>query len=166
MRRKAFTLAELLVSVAVMTVITAGLWRLARNGTRSFLQVQSQAQTLGSAAAALQGYGSSRGLLKDIRRCSSVTSLQQDALNLSSPDGPVSYSLQSGALLRSAGGSTTTVAGSITALNFRYYSISGGLVSLATAPVTVAAVEISTLQTASRGLTYGLPVSARLRNRQ
>jgi len=154
-----------MVSVAILAVITAGLWRMTRGGALSFLRAQRQASVISSGERALRGYGPHRGILKNIRRCSAATAVQADHLRLACPDGAVEYYRQGNALLEVSAGSTSTVAGNITALSFKYYKIQNGLVSLTTAPALTAAIEISGMQAVNRDISYDLVSSARLRNR-
>lgn len=154
-----------MVSVVILTVITAGLWRMTRGGALSFLRAQRQAEAISNGERALRGFGRNRGILQDIRRCSAVTAVQADRLSLTCPDGALEYFRQGNDLVQVVAGSTATVARNITALSFRYFKIQDGLVSLATAPALAASIEISGLRVVNRDISYELASSARLRNR-
>ena len=154
-----------MISVAILGIITAGLWKMTKGGALSFLRAQRQASAIGSGERALRGYGRNRGILKDIRRCSAVNSIQADRLSLACPDGAIEYFRQGSDLMEASAGSTATVARNITALSFRYYKIQNGLVSLTTAPALAASIEISGLQAVNRDISYDLVSSARLRNK-
>ena len=155
----------MIVSVTIMAIITAGVWRMVKGGTVYFLHAQREASAINSGERAMRGFLSGKGLLKDIRRCSAVTAIQANRLNLSCPGGTLAYFRQGNDLVQVVNGSTATVAKNVTGLNFRYYKIQNGLVSLTTAPALVSSIEISDMQVENSGVVYDLVSSARLRSK-
>ena len=148
MNRKGFTLLELIVSLAIFTMITGGLWRMLKGGTLAFVRAQQQSAVVDSGERALRGFQQQKGILKDIRCCTGVKDLQGGTLSLTGPAGGVKYFLQGTSLMRAVSSTmtvtaaTTTLAGDVTALSFRYFSVNNGLISIATAAVTVDSVEV------------------------
>ena len=165
MNKKGFTLIELMLAVAISGIILAGMWRMTKGGTLAFLRAQSQAEVISSGERALRGFAPDRGILEDIRRCSAVTSILPGQLNLMCPDGSLKYYLQGTNLSQVVAGSTSTVAKNIASVNFRYFKIQNGLLSLTTDPALVASVEISSIQVVNKSTVYILGSSARLRNK-
>jgi len=169
MNKKGVTLIELIVSVAIFTIIASGLWRMVRGGTRTFVRARQQSEVIDSGERALRGFQQQQGMLKEIRRCSGVKNMQADTLSMTGPAGSVTYFLQSNRLMKavtpvmSVTATTMTVAGDVTAVGFRYFVINTGLVSVATSAVTVNSVEVR-LHIKKNETDYDLVSSARFRN--
>ena len=162
--KKGLTLVELMMALAIFTMIMAGLWRMVRGGTMTFMRAQQQAEVIDSGERAMRGYPRNQGMFRDIRQAAGVKAAQADRLTLTGPAGDIQYYRNGNNLVKVVTGSTATVAGNITALSFRYFTIQGGLVSLTTVPQLANAVEVR-LHVKKGETDYDLVSSARFRNK-
>lgn len=153
-----------MMALALFTMILAGLWRMVRGGTMTFMRAQQQAEVIDSGERAMRGYPRNQGLFRDIRQASGVTSTQADRLRLAGAAGNIQYYRNGNTLVKEVAGSTATVAGNITALSFRYFTIQAGRVSLTAVPDLANAVEVR-LHVKKGETDYDLVSSARFRNK-
>lgn len=153
-----------MMALALFSMIMAGLWRMVRGGTLTFIRAQQQAQVIDSGERAMRGYPRNQGMFRDIRQAAGVKSTLANRLSLTGPAGDTEYYRNGNTLVKLVSGSTITVAGDITALSFRYFTIQAGKVSLTAVPALADSVEVR-LHVKKGETDYDLVSSARFRNK-
>lgn len=118
------TLLELLLSMAIISVITMALAIMFKLAIVSNKLSTAETTLLFNARAALAGSGPYRGMIFDGLYASSMTAISASTLSLYNQDNKaVSYTLSSTNLLRTSGSATNTLAAGLSNLSFSYYNL-------------------------------------------
>jgi prepilin-type N-terminal cleavage/methylation domain-containing protein len=140
--QRGFTLTELLIVIAILGMMLAGLVTVQMQGQQSYLigSHRVEAQQNGRIALEL--------MVRELRSATSVT-LIPSATDLTFVDengNTIRYSLSGAVLNRTTGGVTTPLIGGVVTLNLAYFSAWDGSTNTGTAAATAAQVRLVRVQ--------------------
>lgn len=169
MSSRGATMVELIVGIAVAAVISLVSASLFRAGTKVYTHTMRQNAVLADASKALDGQGSTVGMLWATRRSMRVSALNGGSLVLLSTGSvTTTFSLAGGKLWDTTGSVTTKLADNVTDLGVNYYTVDGatGLVSESSSAVSASFVTVGLTMSGYNvaQTTYSFFSGARLRN--
>lgn len=139
--QRGFSLAELLVVMALTGLVLAGVFAIQQRGTSSYLMGASRVEVQQNARTALEL------MIRELRSAQSVTTLggATDVTFVDSTGATIRYRLTGATLNRTAGGVGGALIGGVQTLNFTYYSAFNAATNTGTitaVPGSVKAVRI------------------------
>jgi prepilin-type N-terminal cleavage/methylation domain-containing protein len=162
---RGFTVMELMIGVAVFSILGLVLLGLLRGGILSSGRSAQEAFLLSNARKAMAGSGPRPGLLDDLQQASAVKAQGAESLALVDPLGSeTDYGVYEGELFAVRAGTAAAVGSRVTGLSAAYFARTPDFrVEESTDPATADLVVVSV---AVQGRTHGLRVlsGARLMN--
>jgi len=169
--QEGFTLTELLVVMAVLGIVLAGVFVIQQQGTQSYLMGASRVEVQQNARTTLEL------MVRELRSAQSVTALggASDISFVDQTGATIRYQLVGTTLNRSVNGTPTPLVGGVQTLTLTYYSAFDGSTNTGTVtatPGSVKVVRISIITGSERGASTGsagdqhatLESTVRLRN--
>ncbi len=126
MKKKAFTLIELLIAMAIFAVIMASLSLLLRTGIKSFLHGYFSTQLLEEASTVFSDRGSSRGLISCLRESGGIVKALPSEISFMLRGGTVTYLLDGNKVIKRTAAGENILSGCAGDFSFRYYSRTDG----------------------------------------
>jgi prepilin-type N-terminal cleavage/methylation domain-containing protein len=147
---RGFTLAELLVVMAVTGLVMAGAFALQHQGTQSYLTGAARVEVQQNARTVLER------MVSELRSAQSVTTLggPADVTFVDENGNTVRYQLSGNMLNRTEGGAPAPLAGGVQALTLTYYSAPG---TVTAAPGSVRMIRIQIITGTERPASAGSP---------
>ena len=135
---RGFTLTELLVVMAVLGIILAGVFAIQQEGTQSYLMGASRVEVQQNARTTLEL------MVRDFRSAQSVTTLggASDVTFVDQNGATVRYQLVGTTLNRNINGTVTALVGGVQSLTLTYYSAFDGSTNTGTVTATPGSVKV------------------------
>lgn len=148
MNRRGFSVVELIIGIAVASVIAIVSASLFKAGIKTYRYTARQTVALAAGVSAMRGSGSREGMILASRSAQYVQALDAGQLAVRTSTGVVStYMLSGGNLMRGLStGTTVTLAADVSALAVNYYNIAAtGLIveSTVAANATMATFKVT-----------------------
>jgi len=169
--QEGFTLTELLVVMAVLGIVLAGVFVIQQQGTQSYLMGASRVEVQQNARTTLEL------MVRELRSAQSVTALggAGDITFVDQTGATIRYQLVGTTVNRSVNGTPTALVGGVQNLTLTYYSAFDGSTNTGTVtatPGSVKVIRISIITGSERGASTGsagdqharLESTVRLRN--
>jgi prepilin-type N-terminal cleavage/methylation domain-containing protein len=139
---RGFTLTELLVAMAILGFVLAGVFTLQQQGLQSYLMGASRVEAQQNARTALEL------MVREFRSAQSVTALggAGDVTFVDQTGATIRYQLSGAMLNRSTAGVPAPLVGGVQALTFTYYSAFNPSTNTGTATAVAANVRVIRIQ--------------------
>jgi prepilin-type N-terminal cleavage/methylation domain-containing protein len=140
--QRGFTLTELMVTIAVLGLVMAGVIGIQQQGQQAYVMGSNRVETQQNARVALEL------MVRELRSAQSVTALG-GATDITFVDGggqTIRYEISGSTLNRTVGGTTTALIGGVQSLTMTYfsvYNVQTGTYTQTTNPATVTVVSVS-----------------------
>jgi prepilin-type N-terminal cleavage/methylation domain-containing protein len=154
--QRGFTLTELLVVMAVLGLVMAGVFVIQQQGMRSYLMGASRVEVQQNARTTLEL------LVRELRSAQTVTILggASDITFLDQTGATIRYQLVGTTLNRSVNGTAAVLVGGVQSLTLTYYSAFDGSTNTGTVtatPGSVKVIRIAIVTGSERGASPGSP---------
>jgi prepilin-type N-terminal cleavage/methylation domain-containing protein len=153
--QRGFSLAELMIAVAIIGVVMAGVFVLQRQAQQAYLLGSNRVETQQNARVAVDL------MTRELRSAQSVTTLTSatDMTFVDQNGDTIRYALSSGTLNRTVNGVTTALIGGVQSLAMTYYSVYDvytATYTTTTAPSAVRVVKIYVLTKTEESTATGM----------
>jgi prepilin-type N-terminal cleavage/methylation domain-containing protein len=154
--QRGFTLAELMVAMAIIVMVMAGVLLVQRGGQQAYLLGSNRVETQQNARVAVEL------MTRELRSATSITTITgtTDITFLDQTGQTVRYALSGTSLNRSVGGVSTTLIGGVQALAMTCYStfdVYNGTYTTTTTPGLAKVIKISVTTKTEEGVATHLP---------
>lgn len=164
---KGFSLIEVMISLAIIVLLTGVLVSLFSAGIKAFMYSARQTTMLANARKALDGGSATPGMAWQARQALAVTGLSATQLHLSGPNASApQFTFANQSLSLSLSGIVTPLTQNMSGLQIAYYGLdASGLVMISTDTANARLVTTWVQSQQTGGKTYTFFSAARLRNK-